>query len=73
MRIWTPEARQRQAELIRSWKPWEHSTGAKTEAGKAIVSENRQKSLDRAKAEIEQVRQEFQAKVRAFNRIKGGG
>ena len=73
MRIWTPEARQRQAELIRSWKPWEHSTGAKTEAGKAIVSQNRQKSLDRARAEIEQARQDFFAKVSAFDRIKGGG
>ena len=73
MRIWTPEARQRQAELIRSWKPWTHSTGAKTEAGKAIVSQNRQKSLDRAKAEIEQARQDYFAKVKALTRIRGGG
>ena len=72
MRNWTTEARQRQAELIRTWQPWTRSTGARTPAGKAIVSQNRQKSLDRAKAEIEQARQEFLAKVSAFNRIKGG-
>lgn len=34
MRKWTPEERQRQAEAIRKWKPWRHSTGPKTLAGK---------------------------------------
>jgi hypothetical protein len=37
---WTPERRARQAELIRQWRPWEHSTGPKSEAGKATVSQN---------------------------------
>jgi len=37
---WTPERRARQAELIRKWRPWEKSTGPKTEAGKAEVSRN---------------------------------
>jgi len=37
---WTPERRQRQAELIREWKPWAKSTGAKTAEGKAVVSRN---------------------------------
>ena len=37
---WTPERRARQAELIRKWRPWEQSTGPKTEAGKAEVSQN---------------------------------
>ena len=32
---WTPERRARQAEAIRRWKPWERSTGPKTEEGKA--------------------------------------
>lgn len=41
---WTPERRARQAALIRSWKPWEKSTGPTTEAGKAIVSKNHLKS-----------------------------
>lgn len=33
-RLWTHEDRQRQAEKIRSWQPWQHSTGPKTEEGK---------------------------------------
>ena len=37
---WTPERKARQSELIRQWKPWEHSTGAKTVEGKAIVAKN---------------------------------
>ena len=35
MNGWTPERRKRQAQLIRQWKPWKQSTGAKTEKGKA--------------------------------------
>jgi hypothetical protein len=30
----TPEHRALRAELIRRWKPWENSTGPKTEEGK---------------------------------------
>jgi len=30
----TPEHRARQSETIRRWRPWEQSTGPKTEAGK---------------------------------------
>jgi len=37
---WTPERRARQSELIRQWRPWEKSTGPKTEAGKAVASKN---------------------------------
>lgn len=37
---WTPERRARQAELIQQWRPWEKSTGPKTLAGKAVVSQN---------------------------------
>lgn len=37
---WTDEARAKQSELIRSWRPWEHSTGAKTPEGKAKVAMN---------------------------------
>lgn len=40
MRQWTLEERQRQARLIKQWKPWEQSTGAKTEEGKAISARN---------------------------------
>ncbi len=37
---WTLERRQRQAEQIRRWKPWEQSTGPRTHEGKARVSRN---------------------------------
>lgn len=39
-RTWTPEQRQQQAQAIRRWKPWEQSTGARTDAGKARISRN---------------------------------
>ena len=37
---WTAERRAKQAQPIRQWKPWEHSTGATTAQGKAISSQN---------------------------------
>lgn len=37
---WTEERRARQRELIRNWKPWEQSTGPRTEEGKACSSNN---------------------------------
>ena len=37
---WTPERRARQAELIRTWKPWEQSTGPRTPDGRLAVSRN---------------------------------
>lgn len=40
MRNWTLEQRQRQRELIQSWKPWTKSTGAKTPEGKRRSSKN---------------------------------
>ncbi|PPC86737.1 MAG: hypothetical protein CTY37_05225 [Methylotenera sp.] len=40
MNGWTTERRQRQAQLIKQWQPWQHSTGARTLEGKAIASRN---------------------------------
>ena len=37
---WTLERRASQAERIREWRPWERSSGPKTEAGKAVVACN---------------------------------
>ena len=37
---WTLERRARQAERIRNWRPWERSSGPKSEAGKAVVARN---------------------------------
>ena len=36
----TPEHRKIRAELVRKWKPWEHSTGPKSAEGKAVASRN---------------------------------
>lgn len=46
---WTPERRAEQAALVLTWRPWERSTGPKTEAGKARSSSNADKprSLNR--------------------------
>jgi hypothetical protein len=41
---WTEERKQKQRELIRSWKPWEKSTGARTPQGKARSSRNAYKT-----------------------------
>jgi len=40
MRRWTVEERHKQALAIRGWKPWLHSTGAKTDAGKTVSKMN---------------------------------
>lgn len=37
---WTEERRARQAEAIRTWRPWEKSTGPRSEEGKAKVARN---------------------------------
>ena len=45
---WTPERKARQAQLIKTWRPWEVSTGPKTATGKTIVSRNAWKGGTRA-------------------------
>ncbi len=37
---WTLERRERQAALIRTWRPWERSTGPRTDEGKDRSSKN---------------------------------
>ncbi len=37
---WTDERRAKQREAIHRWKPWENSTGPKTEEGKAQSAAN---------------------------------
>ena len=41
---WTPEARARQAERIREWRPWLKSTGPRTDEGKRVSRMNALKS-----------------------------
>ena len=37
---WTPERKARQTKLIQHWRPWEKSTGPKTQVGKEKISQN---------------------------------
>jgi hypothetical protein len=37
---WTLERRQRQAELIRNWRPWAKSTGPRSPEGRQRVGRN---------------------------------
>ncbi|MEA5511981.1 hypothetical protein VB715_19595 [Crocosphaera sp. UHCC 0190] len=40
---WTKSAKKCQSELIKQWKPWNHSTGPRTSEGKQISSQNARK------------------------------
>ena len=44
---WTPERRASQAEKIRNWSPWMHSTGPRTAEGKAKVAGNANRGATR--------------------------
>ena len=37
---WSLERKARQAALIKTWRPWEKSTGPRSEAGKSVSSQN---------------------------------
>ena len=52
---WTSERRAQQAALIRTWRPWDRSTGPRTEAGKAKASRNAAK-IGPWKAERDNIR-----------------
>lgn len=40
MDAWTQDRRQRAAEAIQGWRPWEHSTGPRSDEGKRASSRN---------------------------------
>lgn len=63
---WTPERRARQAELIRTWRPWEQSTGPRTVEGKARTAHNGDKGGE-WKTERDNLRN-FKAEVRELLR-----
>lgn len=71
-RGWTAERRARQAELIRAWRPWNHSTGPRTEEGKARASANREKSLQAAADAVEQAERDLLEARRKLERMKNG-
>jgi hypothetical protein len=37
---WTVERRARQSDLIRTWRPWERSTGPRSNGGKSAAAMN---------------------------------
>ena len=65
---WTPDRRARQAERIRQWKPWEKSTGPRTEAGKAASSQNALAHGERS-AEAVEARKQFNDVMRSSRAI----
>ena len=67
---WTLERRQRQAELIRNWRPWAKSTGPRTAEGKARVSRNAWQGGHRAQLrELSKTLNAELAEMRRFNRM----
>ena len=67
---WTPERRQRQAEAIRRWRPWERSTGPRSAEGKQRSSRNAYKGgvLQQLRALNIEMRHAL-AEMREFNRM----
>ena len=66
---WTLERRKRQAELIQQWKPWQQSTGPKTEVGKTRVSSNAFKGGTRA--QFAELRRTLREQAQALRRQVG--
>lgn len=56
---WSPERRAHQAAMIRSWQPWKHATGPKSEEGKKRASRNAYKGGEwtQARQAIKQLKQ----------------
>lgn len=72
-RSWTPEQRQRQAELIRSWQPWTQSTGPVSEEGKQRSAGNAYKGGRRAQLRLlaREIRDLLQSYDDALRRVQG--
>ena len=59
---WSPERRQRQSQAIKEWKPWSQSTGPKSAAGKAQVSQNAYKGGLRDK--LQELKRDINEEIR---------
>ncbi|WP_298159792.1 hypothetical protein [Ferrovum sp.] len=69
MTAWTPERKARQSALIHSWRPWEQSTGPKTDEGKQEASRNRQRALEKARQEVADARKALTEAQDALERL----
>lgn len=49
---WSEERRERQRQAIQRWRPWEKSTGPRTEEGKARSSRNAKRQPELQEAQI---------------------
>ena len=54
---WTAERRAKHGEATKRWKPWERSTGPKSDEGKAASSQNARKHGMRSREWLEQQRE----------------
>jgi len=54
---WSAERRARQAELVKTWRPWLRSTGPKTPSGKTKSAANAVKHGVRSRDTITELRQ----------------
>ncbi len=68
MARWNKVARQKQSQLIRQWKPWQKSTGAKTEEGKTTSKMNAYKHGGRC-ADVRELHATMMAQKKALNDI----
>jgi len=67
---WTPERRLRQAEQIRTWKPWMESTGPKSAEGRRRVSRNAWKGGQRQ--QLRELSRLVNAEIRASCELVDG-
>ena len=67
---WTPERRQRQAEMIHTWRPWEQSTGPKSADGRLRVGRNAWTGGHRA--QLRELSKLVNAEVRASRELVSG-
>lgn len=71
-RQWTEEQRQAQAALIRRCKPWEKSTGPRTEEGKAKVSRNAYKGGEAGRQErLKQAEIDYWLALAKWRKLQG--
>lgn len=71
---WPSERRALQAELIKSWRPWDQSTGPRTAAGKSTVAANRAKSRGESsvRATLRELRLLLREQREALRRLEIG-